>query len=140
MNSTVLIIGAGPTGLGLACGLRRQGISVRVVDSAAGPIGTSRALGVQPRGVEVLIRLGALGDLPERAMLVDEFKIYVHRRLVSTMTLERMGAASGRSPLLISQAAVEGELRRRLTEIGGRVDWGHTLVDAEQDTTGITAT
>jgi 4,5-epoxidase len=140
MNSTVLIIGAGPTGLGLACGLRRQGISVRVVDSADGPIGTSRALGVQPRGVEVLIRLGALGDLPERAMLVDEVKMYVRRRLVSTMPLERMGAASGRSPLLISQSAVEGELRRRLTEIGGQVDWGHALVDAEQDATGVTAT
>jgi 4,5-epoxidase len=139
-NSTVLIIGAGPTGLGLACGLRRQGISVRVVDSADGPIGTSRALGVQPRGVEVLIRLGALGDLPERAMLVDEVKMYVRRRLVSTMPLERMGAASGRSPLLISQSAVEGELRRRLTEIGGQVDWGHALVDAEQDATGVTAT
>ncbi|MBV9162340.1 MAG: FAD-dependent monooxygenase [Pseudonocardiales bacterium] len=140
MNFAVLIIGAGPTGLGLACGLRRQGISVRVVDSATGPIGTSRALGVQPRGVEVLIRLEALGDLPERAMLVDEVKMYAHRRLVSTMPMERMGAASGRSPLLISQAAVEGELRRRLTEIGGQVDWGHMLIDAEQDTTGVTAT
>lgn len=48
-NCTVLIIGAGPTGLGLACALRRHDISVRVVDSADGPIGTSRALGVQPR-------------------------------------------------------------------------------------------
>jgi 4,5-epoxidase len=139
INPTVLIIGAGPTGLGLACGLRRQGISVRVVDGATGPVGTSRALGVQPRGVEVLIRLGALGDLRERAILVDEVQIYVGRRLVSTMPLERMGAASGRSPLLISQAAVEGELRRRLTELGGQVDWEHTLVDAEQDTTGVTS-
>jgi 4,5-epoxidase len=71
---------------------------------------------------------------------VDEVQIYVGRRLVSTMPLERMGTASGRSPLLISQAAVEGELRRRLTELGGHVDWEHMLVDAEQDTTGITAT
>jgi 4,5-epoxidase len=138
-DSTVLIIGAGPTGLALACGLRGQGISVRVVDSATGPASTSRALGVQPRGVEVLIRLGALGDLPERAILVDEVQMYVGRRLVSTMPLERMGS-SGRSPLLISQAAIEGELRRRLTELGGQVDWGHKLTDAEQDATGVTAT
>ncbi|MBV8542703.1 MAG: FAD-dependent monooxygenase [Pseudonocardiales bacterium] len=139
-DSTVLIVGAGPTGLALACGLRGQGISVRVVDSATGPAGTSRALGVQPRGVEVLIRLGALGDLPERAILVDEVRMYVGRRLVSTMPLERMGSASGRSPLLISQAAIEGELRRRLTELDGHVDWGHRLADAEQDATGVTAT
>jgi 4,5-epoxidase len=62
---TVVVVGAGPTGLALACGLRAGGISVRVLDGAAGPAVTSRALGLQPRGVEVLDRLGALGELPD---------------------------------------------------------------------------
>jgi 4,5-epoxidase len=75
----------------MACGLRGQGISVRVVDGVSGPVGTSRALGVQPRGVEVLIRLGALGYLLERAISVDDVQMYVGRRLVSTMPLERGG-------------------------------------------------
>ncbi|HYZ66314.1 MAG TPA: FAD-dependent monooxygenase [Mycobacterium sp.] len=62
----VIVAGAGPTGLALACGLQAAGIDVRVLDKAAGPATTSWALGLQPRGVEVLDRLGALGDLPDR--------------------------------------------------------------------------
>ncbi|WP_405494072.1 FAD-dependent monooxygenase [Nocardia sp. NBC_00511] len=65
---SVLICGAGPTGLALACGLLRRGIEVRIIDAAAGPANTSRALAVQPRGAEVLDRLDALGDLPQRSI------------------------------------------------------------------------
>src|SRR4051794_1016090 len=54
----VLVVGAGPTGLAVACGLRLHGVSVRVLDRATGPAVTSRALGLQPRGAEVLDRLG----------------------------------------------------------------------------------
>ena len=50
-NSTVLIVGAGPTGLTLACDLRTRGIDVLVIDKATGPATTSRALGLQARGV-----------------------------------------------------------------------------------------
>uniref|UniRef100_UPI0039BFAB8B FAD-dependent monooxygenase n=1 Tax=Lentzea alba TaxID=2714351 RepID=UPI0039BFAB8B len=46
----VIIAGAGPTGLALACGLRQFGVDVRIVDAAEGPATTSRALGLQPRG------------------------------------------------------------------------------------------
>jgi len=50
----VLVVGAGPAGLTLACDLRGSGVDVRVVAGATAPAGTSRALGLQPRGVEVL--------------------------------------------------------------------------------------
>lgn len=63
----VLVVGAGSTGLTLACDLLASGVAVRVVDAAPGPARTSRALGLQPRGVEVLDRAGALGDLEQRS-------------------------------------------------------------------------
>ncbi|MGH3535622.1 MAG: FAD-dependent oxidoreductase [Pseudonocardiaceae bacterium] len=67
MECEVLIVGAGPTGLTLACDLLASGVGVRVVDKASGPSTTSRALGLMPRGIEVLDRAGALGDLEQRA-------------------------------------------------------------------------
>jgi 2-polyprenyl-6-methoxyphenol hydroxylase-like FAD-dependent oxidoreductase len=67
-RTSVLIAGAGPTGLALACDLRGRGIDVTIIDKAPGPATTSRALGLQPRGTEILARLGALGDLPQRAV------------------------------------------------------------------------
>jgi glycine/D-amino acid oxidase-like deaminating enzyme len=51
-ENAVLIVGAGPTGLTLACDLSSRGIAVTVIDKAACPATTSRALGLQPRGRE----------------------------------------------------------------------------------------
>lgn len=68
MESDVLIVGAGPVGLALACALSQHGVSVRVVDKAAGPATTSRANFVHARGSEVLDRLDSLGTLPEEAV------------------------------------------------------------------------
>ena len=79
-QDTVVVVGAGPTGLTLACALRSAGVSVRVVDAAQGPATTSRALGLQPRGVEVLDRLGALADLPERSLRVNQVIVSVSGR------------------------------------------------------------
>jgi 2-polyprenyl-6-methoxyphenol hydroxylase-like FAD-dependent oxidoreductase len=36
MRTEVIVAGAGPTGLALACGLRAAGVDVRVLDKAAG--------------------------------------------------------------------------------------------------------
>jgi 4,5-epoxidase len=113
----VIIAGAGPTGLALACGLRQFGVEVRVVDAAQGPASTSRALGVQPRGAEVLARVGALGDLPEKA--VELRALRVDGRVV--MDLERMAQAGA---LIESQALVEQRLRDRLATLGVAVEWG----------------
>jgi 2-polyprenyl-6-methoxyphenol hydroxylase-like FAD-dependent oxidoreductase len=44
-ETDVLIVGAGPTGLTLACELLRRGVNCRIIDKAASPATTSRALG-----------------------------------------------------------------------------------------------
>src|SRR5438874_1812063 len=82
INTTtgVLIVGAGPTGLALACDLRSRGIDVAIVDKASGPATTSRALALKPRGTEILDRLGALGDLSCRAVNMTGLNIYVGER------------------------------------------------------------
>jgi 2-polyprenyl-6-methoxyphenol hydroxylase-like FAD-dependent oxidoreductase len=49
-DPSVLIVGAGPTGLVLALWLTKQGVPVRIVDKAAGPGTTSRALAVHDAG------------------------------------------------------------------------------------------
>jgi cation diffusion facilitator CzcD-associated flavoprotein CzcO len=74
----VLIAGAGPTGLTLACGLLANGVAVRVVDKAFRPAGTSRALCLQPRGIEVVDRLGALNGLPDRALEVEQIVVRIN--------------------------------------------------------------
>ena len=52
----VLVVGAGPVGLTMACELRRHGLSVRIVDQKSGPtqLTHSKALAVHPRTLEML--------------------------------------------------------------------------------------
>ena len=138
MEADVIVVGAGPTGLAVACGLRAAGVAVRVLDGAAGPAVTSRALGLQPRGVEVLDRLGALGDLPERALPINKVVIAVEgrelARLQVGLAMERLG---GRTGLIISQADIEAELRRRLAELGGTIEWGHRVTGLDLRADGV---
>lgn len=137
MDTTdVLVAGAGPTGLSLACALLLQGVSVRVVDRAEGPSTTSRANFMHARGAEVLDRLGALGDLPEDAISALTITVHVGGRPVSVVRFGDAGLRTSRPALLVSQARIEAELRARLADLGGQVEWGSALVDAVQEDGG----
>ncbi|MER6577419.1 FAD-dependent monooxygenase [Nonomuraea sp. NPDC001023] len=140
MTDTVLIAGAGPTGLALAVHLALHDIPVRVVDAAPAPATTSRALGLQARGIEVLERIGALGDLPQRSRSSLNMSYNEGSRTVLRLHVGQAVADQPKQTLLISQAEVEGTLRRRLAELGGQVEWDTRLVAARQDDTGVTAT
>ena len=103
------------------------------------PAVTSRALGLQPRGVEVLDRVGALGDLPERALPINKVVITVEgrelARLQIGLAMERLG---GRTGLIISQAEIEAALRKRLAELGGTIEWGHRVSGLDARADGVT--
>ncbi|MQA12977.1 MAG: NAD(P)-binding protein [Pseudonocardiaceae bacterium] len=137
-STAVLVVGAGPAGLAVACGLLQHGVSVRVVDEAHGPATTSRANILHARGVEVLNRLGALGDLRDRAVSGTKMTIHLGGRPVATV---RFGKVEGAqlSALLVSQAEIEAQLGRRLAELGGGVEWNAALVGATRDDAGVTA-
>jgi 4,5-epoxidase len=136
-TATVLIVGGGPTGLTLACDLRGKGIDAQVIDKATGPATTSRALGLQARGREILSRLGALGDLPDRAVHASATNILLGQRLLTKFVVETQAGRINLGPLVISQAEIEAQLRRRLAELGAEVQWGHELVGATQDSNGV---
>jgi 4,5-epoxidase len=140
VTDTVLIAGAGPTGLTLAIHLALHDVAVRVIDADDGPASTSRALGLQPRGVEVLERIGALADLPERSRSLLNMYYNEGPRTVLRLRVGQATAAMPKQVLLISQAEVEGALRRRFGELGGKIEWGTRLVEARQTSDRVTAT
>src|SRR5216683_684262 len=58
----VLIVGAGPVGLTLACDLARRGIACRIIDQEA-TYHTGRAGGLSPRTQEIFEDLGLLKQI-----------------------------------------------------------------------------
>lgn len=134
----VVVVGAGPTGLALACGLAAHGVPVRVLDAAPGPAVTSRALGLQPRGVEVLDRLGALGDLPDQSLPIQRVHVTVSGRPLATLPVGQRTRLGGPPGLLVSQATVEASLRPRLEGLGASVTWGAAVRTLDGDDDGVT--
>ncbi|RYP01441.1 hypothetical protein DL764_006211 [Monosporascus ibericus] len=66
---TVIIVGAGPSGLLLALNLAREGIVVRVLESASSPDIRPRATHYGPAGVHELRRSGVLDSIVSRGGL-----------------------------------------------------------------------
>ncbi|MEV0993209.1 FAD-dependent monooxygenase [Streptomyces sp. NPDC049949] len=133
----VVVVGAGPTGLAVACGLSAAGVPVRVLDKAAGPAVTSRALGLQPRGAEVLGRLGALGDLPELSVPIAQVVTYVDGEPMARLRVGQPTKLVTRPGLLMSQAEVEARLRRCLAGLGVEVEWDRELLDVRRGVDGV---
>ncbi|MEV0235053.1 FAD-dependent oxidoreductase [Nonomuraea sp. NPDC050786] len=139
MDTDVLVVGAGPVGLTMACALLQHGVSVLVIDKVAGPATTSRANFVHARGSEVLDRLNALGDLPKESVRAMTITTYAGDRPMMKIRFGDPGLGTAAPPMVISQARVEARLRERLAELGGHPGWGSALVGAEQDASGVTA-
>lgn len=137
-ETDVIVAGAGPTGLALACGLAAAGTRVRVLDRADGPATTSRANILHARGAEVLARLDALGDLRERAVAPWGLKMHVRGKHLTTMTFAPDERESVQA-LYVSQAAVEQRLRDRLGELDVEVEWGRGIDELDQDGDRVTA-
>ncbi|NNC05741.1 NAD(P)-binding protein, partial [Corallococcus exiguus] len=83
----VLVIGAGPTGLTLACDLARRGIRVRIVDAAPGPFAGSRGKGLQPRTLEVFDDLGVLDAILAAGMAYPRLRLRWRRFVVGRWTM-----------------------------------------------------
>lgn len=138
MFTDVVVVGAGPTGLTLACALRSAGIAVRLLDKAPHAAVTSRALGLQPRGVEVLERLSALGGIPDRGLPIRRVTVNVDGRPLASFPVGLSTRLGGPRALLISQADIEGALRDRLTALGGVVEWGRAVRGVTASSDGAT--
>src|SRR5829696_7987498 len=87
----VLVVGAGPTGLTLACQLIRFGVRFRIIDKQVERTRDSRALGVQARSLEVLQTLG-LGDaLAKRGLTTTRLMLHVDRGEPPAIELGNIG-------------------------------------------------
>src|SRR5207302_11487976 len=91
MDTEVLVVGAGPTGLVLALWLARLGIQVRIIDKTAGPGSTSRALAVQARTLEFYRQLGFADELVEAGLVFSAANLWARGSRAAHVALCSLG-------------------------------------------------
>ncbi|NGO14214.1 FAD-dependent oxidoreductase [Streptomyces sp. HC44] len=140
----VLVVGAGPTGLALACDLARRGVHALVVERADGLFPGSRGKGLQPRTMEVFDDLGVLdairahgGPYPVGVIWQDGKRQGEHRMFDEVAPTEAVPYAGS---WMVPQWRTQEILFARLGELGGGVAFGRELTGLTQDADGVTAT
>ena len=141
MNHTpVLIIGAGPVGLTLACDLARRQVPFRLLERHAEPPCGSRAKGLQPRSLEILADLGLAETLLAAGHTDLPYRKFFDNHLLGETPRRQFARPDTRYPntLLLPQYVVEEALRTKLRESGGTVEWATELVAFSPTAYGFT--
>jgi 2-polyprenyl-6-methoxyphenol hydroxylase-like FAD-dependent oxidoreductase len=135
----VLIVGAGPAGLTLACALAAQGVRYVLLDQADQGSNTSRAAVIHARTLEVLDEIGVTDELCRRGVEVPRFTIRDRDRVLLHVPFDGLPT---RYPytVMLPQDSTEQILAERLTAGGGTVHWRHRLTGIENGDHGATAT
>ncbi|MDO8211179.1 FAD-dependent monooxygenase [Conexibacter sp. CPCC 206217] len=138
-SPSVLIVGAGPVGLVLACELTRRGVPIRVIDKRAQPTTESRAIVVHARSLELMERVGALDALIASGVRTTAMEMHSNGR---TLAHVRLDTVDSPFPFSVTTAQTETEriLGERLTALGGMVERGVELVSLEQDDAEVRST
>jgi 2-polyprenyl-6-methoxyphenol hydroxylase-like FAD-dependent oxidoreductase len=139
----VLIVGAGPTGLTLACDLARRGVACRVIEKAPEYAIGSRGKGLQPRSLEVFDDLGVIDNIRAASAPYPPIRAYDGATVVWEGHMHEHHDPTPDVPypnvLMLPQWRTEAILRDRLAEYGGYVELGTELAGFEQDADGVTA-
>ncbi|MFF4255937.1 FAD-dependent oxidoreductase [Streptomyces sp. NPDC001663] len=129
----VVIVGAGPCGLALACALLQQDVPVRVLDAAERRAGGSRAVLLWPPALEVFASLGVRDLASERGLPVSALTYHL-----TGGTRLRSALGDANAALLLPQEETARLLEERLHELGGRVEWSTRVTGVHPADDGVT--
>jgi 2-polyprenyl-6-methoxyphenol hydroxylase-like FAD-dependent oxidoreductase len=153
MTYDVVISGAGPIGLFLACELRAHGVRTVVLERRSEIDPTLKAGAVSGRGADILTRRGVadlLGPLPTIADLMGGKKPggdgpqartapgSMPKGHFAGLWILRGGSSSSTGLIFAPQQRIEEVLEKRAVELGAEVRRGHNVVGLDQDDSGVT--
>ncbi|MDO8421393.1 MAG: FAD-dependent monooxygenase [Parvibaculum sp.] len=128
----VLIVGAGPAGLTLAIDMARRGVSALLIEKRATPALASKGKGIQPRSLEVFHNLGVIDNVMAEGRPYPRLRFHEAGSVPSDFDMmaikEPTRAVPYPNTIMLPQWALENILRARLAALGGRVQFGTSLV------------
>ncbi|HEX2283240.1 MAG TPA: FAD-dependent monooxygenase [Mycobacterium sp.] len=129
----VVVVGAGPTGLMLACELALGGVKARLLEERTDMPNITRAFAVHARTLELLDARGLAEDLLRRGEPVYEVAPPGGLELDLRELPTRFGMV-----LIVPQSGTEKVLQARADELGVEIVRGAEVVGLTQDGDGVT--
>ncbi len=141
MQTDVLIIGAGPTGLALACQLIRFGVDFRIIDKKEGTTPYSKAIGVQARTLEIYEQIGLADDLISKGTIAEKARMFAGGKIRGEAVFADIGKGLSPYPfvLLVEQGLHEKLLYDHIVSNGRDVIWNTRLERFSQTEGGVSA-
>jgi 2-polyprenyl-6-methoxyphenol hydroxylase-like FAD-dependent oxidoreductase len=143
VDTDVLIVGAGPTGLMLANQLARWGLKPVIIDRHSGPAQQTRAMAVQARTMEIYAKIGLIDEVLSRGAVGAAANMWANGRWTARIPLGDIGRDLSPYPfvLMLGQDENERILGERLQQQHGiAVAWNTELVAFEQAPGHVAAT
>jgi 2-polyprenyl-6-methoxyphenol hydroxylase-like FAD-dependent oxidoreductase len=138
LDTDVLIVGAGPTGLALAATLADAGIDHIIVDKLTAGLNTSRAAVIHAHTLEVLDALGVSEPLMKEGLRLAKFSIRDRDRSLLRLRFDTLPSPFS-CLLMLSQEKTESILSEALVKAGSAVRWGWMLESLAETPEGVEA-
>src|SRR5215217_6834718 len=100
-KTDVIIIGAGPTGLALACQLIRYGVDFVIIDTKETTTPHSKAIGVQARTLEIYEQIGLTDKLIELGAKVEKARMFAGGKVRGEVEFKDLGKGLSPYPYLL---------------------------------------
>jgi 2-polyprenyl-6-methoxyphenol hydroxylase-like FAD-dependent oxidoreductase len=141
MQTDVLIVGAGPTGLALACQLIRFGVDFVIIDKKESTTPHSKAIGVQPRTLELYEQIGLTAPLIDLGTPADKAKMFAGGRMRGEVEFGELGKGMSPYPyiLFLEQGKHESLLYDFIRSNERDVAWDTELENFTQDERSVVA-
>ncbi|MFN2500424.1 MAG: FAD-dependent monooxygenase [Pyrinomonadaceae bacterium] len=141
MQTDVLIVGAGPTGLALACQLIRYGVDFIIIDKKETTTPHSKAIGVHARTLEVYEQMGLADKLIGLGAIAEKARMFAGGRVRGEVVFKDIGKGLSPYPyvLIVEQGKHERLIYDFIRSHGKDVRWQTELQTFVQDTSGVSA-
>ncbi len=141
MRTDVIIVGAGPTGLSLACQLIRYDVDFVIIDKNETTTPHSKAIGVQARTLEIYEQIGLADKLIAEGTLAHAARMIVGGKVRGEISFKDVGKGMSPYPffLFIEQGVHESILYDFIRSHGKDVRWQTAVESFTQDDDRVTA-
>ena len=141
IKTDIIIVGAGPTGLALACQLTRFEVDFVIIDKCEGVTPYSKALGVHARTLEIYEQLDLAEKAVEQGTIAGKVRLLERGEVLGQVELSNIGKGLSSYPfmLVLEQSRNEQLMYDWLKSHDRTVLWQTELESFSQDGGAVTA-